>query len=184
MASDSAVRAGTCEGAPSILDRSAADEAPEVSVKASLLLHPEQGFRVLDGRGDLETVAHDAGSGKQPGDLARAVTGDLSRGNHRRQSDSSRAFSESSTSLGPPGRLRGRGTRRASVIVDRDTPFFVVIGDGRLSRSPGTTRHFLEHARTQALLERKFEPRNSALPNERRFSSSRGVEPSWSNTLD
>ena len=54
---------------------------------------------------------------------------------------------------------------KPSIIVHRDAPFFIVIGDGRFSRSPGTTRHFTNMPRTQAILERKFEPRAILRPN-------------------
>src|SRR5258705_87476 len=50
------------EGFPSVSDRLAADELPEIRVEtAEFFLHSEEGFRVLDRRVDLEPVADDAG---------------------------------------------------------------------------------------------------------------------------
>src|SRR5208282_4134401 len=54
------------------------DEAPDVGVKAAeFLLHSEKGLRVLDGGGELEPVAHDAGVGKERPDFTGVVTRDL-----------------------------------------------------------------------------------------------------------
>ncbi len=80
MASDSAVRAGTCAmRSPAILDWLAADEAPEVGVESRFFCSGEKRLRVLDGGRDFQPVAHDPGVAEQSLYVTRAVAGDLLR---------------------------------------------------------------------------------------------------------
>ena len=78
-ASDSGVAAGISPDlAPATHQWLAADEAPAVARKAAeFLLDLEETACVLDGRLDLEPVAHDARKQQQLRDLARVETSDL-----------------------------------------------------------------------------------------------------------
>ena len=81
MARTLAVSAGTSLSvAQRLTIRFAADELPDVGVEAAeLLLTCEKGLGVFDEGAHLEPVAHDAGVGKQFGNLRVIVMGDLRR---------------------------------------------------------------------------------------------------------
>src|SRR5437588_4100064 len=66
--------------APAILDRLAADKAPQVSIESpEFFSHGEKHFRILDGGRDLKAVPHDSAVAQQPLNVALAVAGDFLR---------------------------------------------------------------------------------------------------------
>ena len=71
-------RGNLLQGFPGIPAGLSAYKVPDIGVEtAEFLLRDEEGLRVLDGGGDLEPVANDAGVGEQLPDFVRVVTRDL-----------------------------------------------------------------------------------------------------------
>ena len=65
---------------PTILDRLATNETPQISVEGSeFFAHGEKRLRILDRRRDLQPVAHNAFVTEKPFHIARAIPGDLFR---------------------------------------------------------------------------------------------------------
>src|SRR5687768_16981970 len=61
--------------APFVLDRLTSDESPNVSIERSEFLpHLEAALRILNCRGDLQSVPHDAGIAQKTLDIALAIS--------------------------------------------------------------------------------------------------------------
>jgi hypothetical protein len=125
-----------------VLDRLAADKLPDVAIEAAeLFLDLEECLGVGDGRGDLEPVAHNAGIVHEPLDLVRIEARDLRRIKAVECLAIRLALVEdrgpAQTGLGP---FKNQELEEHSVVVLRNSPFFVVVGDHRGRRGPGTAR--------------------------------------------
>jgi hypothetical protein len=124
--------------AAGVLDRPAADEAPDVLVEtAELLLHRQDRAGVGHGGGNLQPVADDAGIGEQLGLPASIVASDLGGIEVVERQAVGVAFAED----GVPAQARLRTFQdqefeQAPIVVQRHAPFVVVIGNGQWIRRP------------------------------------------------
>jgi hypothetical protein len=136
--------------APTALDRPAADEAPQIGVEAPVLaLHLEERPRVPDARLHLEAVAHDAGVGEEPRALPRVEARDLRGIEAAVRAPIGLALAQHRDPREPRLRaLEDQHLEETAVIVDRNAPLLVVIGDverivpGPAAAARGASGHY------------------------------------------
>jgi hypothetical protein len=139
------------ESAPAVSLRAASDESPEVGVEAAeFSLDVEKSASVPDGGGDLQTVADDAGVGKQFVNFILIVTGDGAR----IEAVEGRAVVFPFAQDGLPaqaslGALKDQEFKERVVVVQRYAPFVIVVGDGGLGFRPRATEGFIWSAGNQ-----------------------------------
>ena len=131
---------------PPIFNWIAANETPDISVEASAFFFDlEKPFRVLDRGGDFQPVSHDTIVAEQSLHVAFAVARDFLL------SKSIEGFSVVVTfpqnCVPAQSRLcafQDKEFEKDSIVVHRNAPFLVMIGDRGFSSRPGTTRHNVE----------------------------------------
>src|SRR5262249_15063407 len=128
---------------PSVLDGTAADEAPKISIKAAkFLLHLQVGSSVLDRRLYLKPVSDDAGIGEQLHDPLRCEPRNRVRLEVRESGPVAIAFLENCfPAQSGLGALQHQEFEETAVIVLRHAPFLVMITDDGLSPRPVASSH-------------------------------------------
>src|SRR5437762_223809 len=124
---------------PGVLFGFVADELPDVSVEAAeLLLDRQEGFGVLNRRGNLESIANNARIGEKLFHFARVVTGDRRR--VKVVEDLAVMFAFFQDSVPTQAGLRAfenEEFEQGAVIVQRNTPLRVVIANEKFVSGPG-----------------------------------------------
>src|SRR6266478_5833131 len=109
---------------------------------AELFSDREKRLRILDCRRNLQSVPHDPGIAEQPFHIARAVMRDLLRTKTVERFAIVLPFLENRRPAQPGLRaLQDQKFKQFSIIMNRHTPFLIMIGDVWFSSRPGTTRH-------------------------------------------
>ena len=129
--------------APPVLPRFASHKAPEVTVETPhFFSERKKRLRILDRSGDLEPISHDPGVAQQPPHITRAVASDLLCAEPVERSLIVFPFLQNRDPAQPClGAFEDQEFEEHPIIVQRHTPFVIVVGDGGLYRSPRTTRH-------------------------------------------
>ena len=135
-------------GAAAIYPRHAADERPNVSIKAAeFFLHRSERFRVLNRRGNLQPIAHDPRISEQSGHFFRVVPRDLRHIEPIKSAPVIFPFVQNGRPAQP--RLRAFQDEQLeprAVIMQGHTPFGVVISEIERRFGPGA-RAWFWHAR-------------------------------------
>jgi hypothetical protein len=124
--------AGNVAPAPSgILDRRVIDELPNVVVEvAEMALHLDKSFGVHDGSFDLQSVAYYPGIDEQFSELPFSVSCDLAWLEIVKGGPVALALSQYGDPAQPCLRaFENEQFEQSSIIVERRTPFTVVLGD-------------------------------------------------------
>jgi len=128
------------ETLPVVLDRYPIHKPPQVGVKGTELgLHRQEGAGVADGGGDLEPVTDDADVGQQLG-LAGLVKGRHHGRIEPGKGDPVRLALAQDRDPGKPGlgALQDQEFKQQAVIMDRDSPFQIMVGlIERIAARPG-----------------------------------------------
>jgi hypothetical protein len=96
----------------------------------------------LDCGCDLQSVAHDPGVAKQPLHIARAIAGDLLCAESIERLPIVLPFLQNrDPTQSRLGAFENQELEEHPIVVQRDAPFFIVIGDGRFGGSPRTALH-------------------------------------------
>src|SRR6478736_7084042 len=142
----SGARGYVSQCAPTILDRLAANEGPEISVETSeFFSNGEEVFRVLDCGCDFQSVPHDPIVAEQPLNVALVIARDLFRAKSIERFSVVLAFLQDR--IPAQSRLRAfqnQELEEYSIVVYGNAPFFIVISNGQFSSGPGTKRHNIE----------------------------------------
>jgi hypothetical protein len=119
----------------------ACDKLPDVAVEAAeLFLHSEERFRVADCGRDLQLVANNPGIGQQLCDLLLIEARDAARIKTAECTAIVLAFIENRVPAQPGlSAFEDEKLKERPIIVNRDTPFFIVIPDREFVRRPSTT---------------------------------------------
>ena len=146
IAFERSVSAGICETVRQRLTIGLpVDERPEVRVEAALaLLRLEDARRVVHRRLDLQPVADDPGIGEQALDVLRAEARDDRRIEARERAPIALALVEDRRPRESCLRaLEREHLEQMDVVVRRDSPLLVVVGDHQLAhtRGPIAARH-------------------------------------------
>ena len=130
---------------PAILDGSATDKLPDEFVEgAKFLLHLEEGFRVGDGGLDFEAVADNAGIAEEGSRLLGVIA------RHFRGIEAAKelaiAFALLENGVPTEASLRAFEDEEFepdAIVVDGDTPFFIVIFGIERIAGPGAASNVL-----------------------------------------
>ena len=119
-------------------------------------MHGEEGFRVTDGRSDFQAVADDTSVGQENGDVRGVVAGDFGGVEMIERAAVVFAFGEDG---GPAeaglGTFEGDEFEEGAVVVVRDAPLGVVIGDVERFGGPGAAG--CRHERRRMVIGREGE---------------------------
>src|SRR6516162_1962830 len=116
---------------PCILHRCVIDELPNIGVEAAKMpLHLDKSFGIHDGVFDLQSVAYDSGIGEQFSELPLSVSRDLAWLDIVKGAAVALALSQYGDPAQPCLRaFENEQLEQSSIIVERATPFTVVVGD-------------------------------------------------------
>jgi len=116
---------------PCILHRCVIDELPNIGVEAAKMpLHLDKSFGIHDGGFDLQSVAYDPGIVEQFSELPLSVSRDLAWLEIVKGAAVALALSQYGDPAQPCLRaFENEQLEQSSIIVERATPFTVVVGD-------------------------------------------------------
>ena len=116
---------------PCILHRCVIDELPNIGVEAAKMpLHLDKSFGIHDGGLDLQSVAYDPGIAEQFSELPLSVSRDLAWLEIVKGAAVALALSQYGDPAQPCLRaFENEQLEQSSIIVERATPFTVVVGD-------------------------------------------------------
>src|SRR6516165_5200044 len=116
---------------PCILHRCVIDELPNIGVEAAKMpLHLDESFGIHDGGFDLQSVAYDPGIVEQFSELLLSVSRDLAWLEIVKGAAVALALSQYGDPAQPCLRaFENEQLEQSSIIVERATPFTVVVGD-------------------------------------------------------
>ena len=142
MASDSGVRAGTLRTFHGFTFGLPSDKLPYVAIEgAELLLHAQEGFGVLDGRCDLQLVAHDARIGKERIRLSRPIVSGNALGIKVMEGSTVIVALVEDCAPTQSGlrAFQNKEFKECSIVMDGNTPLLVVVADVVLAFRPRAT---------------------------------------------